>query len=50
MIKIGYDTDADTIENESGDYGYDYWTFSSLYEYLESIFDNKKKYLNFSLI
>ena len=24
--------------------------FNSLYEYLESVFDNKKKYLNFSLI
>lgn len=47
LNKLGYDNDAETIENESGDYGYDYWTFSDLYNYLETVFDNSKEVSDF---
>jgi hypothetical protein len=43
LRSLGHDSDAETIENESGENGYAFWTLRNVYEFLDAILGTAKE-------
>jgi hypothetical protein len=43
LSENGHDSDAETIEQESGENGYEMWTMRNLYEFLQHIVGGQKQ-------